>query len=362
MIAVCQLLIPHSAFAHSAFATMSINVGILGMGYMGRTHYEAYQKLADVRIRAICDNKLARAQGDMSGTAGNVLKEGIDRISMEGVHGTTNWREVVELADVDVVDICTRTPSHVELAVAALDRGKHVICEKPLARTSADAEKIVAAAERSTGIFMPAMCLRFWPEWVWAKEAVADRRYGRVLAATFRRVASMPPGWFSDGAQSGGALVDLHIHDVDFILWLFGRPASVFSRGYSKTSGEVDHVVTHYLFDGGEAPQLVTAEGSWCMAAGFEFEMSFTINCETATIDYDFARSTQALKVFRGGSTEAIACQPENGYTGELRYFTDCIRRREKPAIVTGRDAALCLKVLEAERESVNSGKAVALA
>ncbi len=77
---------------------MSINVGILGMGYMGRTHYEAYQQLPDVRVRAVCDNKLARAKGDLSGTGGNVLKEGVERIAMEGVYGTTNWREVVELA------------------------------------------------------------------------------------------------------------------------------------------------------------------------------------------------------------------------------------------------------------------------
>jgi predicted dehydrogenase len=338
---------------------MPINIGILGMGYMGRTHYEAYQQLPDVRVRAICDNKLARAQGDMTGTAGNVLKEGIDRIAMEGVYGTTNWREVVELPDVDAVDICTRTPSHVEIATAALERGKHVICEKPLARTSADARKIVEAAAGKSGIFMPAMCLRFWPEWVWAKEAVVDRRFGPVLGATFRRVASMPKGWFSDGAQSGGALVDLHIHDVDFILWLFGRPQSVFSRGYSKTSGEVDHVLTQYLFTGNDSPPLVTAEGSWCMADGFEFEMSFTINFEGGTLDYDFAGGAQALKLFREGRTEVVSCKTENGYVGELRYFTDCIRRGEKPTTVTGQDAVECLQVLEAERESVASGRLV---
>jgi predicted dehydrogenase len=340
---------------------MSINIGILGMGYMGRTHYEAYQQLAGVRVRAICDNKLARAQGDLSGTGGNVLKEGIDRIPMDGVHGTTNWREVVELPDVDAIDICVRTPGHLELAIAALERGKHVICEKPLARTSADAEKMVAAAQRARKVFMPAMCLRFWPEWVWAKEAVADRRVGRALGATFRRVASMPKGWFSDGAQSGGALIDLHIHDVDFVLWLFGRPTGVFSRGYAKTSGEVDHVVTQYLYGSKEAPQLVTAEGSWCMADGFEFEMSFTINFENGTLDYDFARGAQALKLFREGRTEIVTCKAENGYVGELRYFTDCIRRGQDLSTVTGRDAVECLKVLDAERESVLSGQHVVL-
>lgn len=340
---------------------MSLNVGIIGMGYMGRTHYEAYHQVSDVRVRAICDNKLARAQGDLSGTVGNVLKEGIERIPMQGVHGTTKWREIVELPDVDVVDICVRTPEHVELALAAFERGKHVVCEKPVARTSADAQRIVDAAERSGKVFMPAMCLRFWPEWAWAKEAVADRRFGRALGAAFRRVASMPKGWFSDGAQSGGALLDLHIHDVDFVQWLFGQPAAVYSRGYSKTSGEVDHLVTHYLFEGDKAPQLVTAEGSWCMADGFEFEMSFTINFEQGTLDYDFARGTQALKLFREGRTEVVTCKAETGYVGELRYLAECIRRGEKPSVVTGADAVACLKILEAEHQSVLSGRIVQL-
>jgi predicted dehydrogenase len=171
----------------------------------------------------------------------------------------------------------------------------------------------------------------------------------------------MPPGWFSDGAQSGGALLDLHIHDVDFILWLFGRPDSVYSRGYSQTSGEVDHVVTQYLYDRAEAPQLVTAEGCWCMAAGFEFEMSFTINFEQGTLDYDFARGAQALKLFREGRTEVVTCKAENGYVGELRYFADCIRRGDKPSVVTGRDAVECLRVLEAERRSVQQHQAISL-
>lgn len=342
--------------------SMAINVGIIGMGMMGRTHYEAYQQLPDVRVRAICDNKLARATGDLSGTSGNVLKDGVDRISMEGIHGTINWREVATHSDVDVVDICVRTPGHVELAQAAFDAGKHVLCEKPLARTSADAEKLVAAADRSGRLFMPAMCLRFWPEWVWAKQAVAERRFGRVRGATFRRVASMPRGWFSDGAQSGGALLDLHIHDVDFIQWLFGIPPRVYARGYSKTSGEIDHVLTQYLYDGGDAPELVTAEGSWCMADGFEFQMLFTINCESATIDYDFGRGAAALRLMREGNVETVACTPETGYVGELRYFTDCVRRGERPTVVTGRDAITCLKILEAERESVLSGRAIDVA
>ena len=93
------------------------------------------------------------------------------------------------------------------------------------------------------------------------------------------------------------------------------------------------------------------------MADGFEFEMSFTINFDDGTLDYDFARGSQALKLFREGRTEVVTCKAETGYVGELRYFIECIRRQEKPSIVTGRDAVECLQVLEAEGESARSGK-----
>src|ERR1051325_8728872 len=101
---------------------------------------------------------------------------------------------------------------------------------------------------------MPAMCLRFWPEWAWVKRAIDDGRFGKVLAARFRRVAE-PPGWgqhnFLEGSKSGGALLDLHIHDVDFVLQCFGRPCAVFATGYTKLSGAVDHVVAQYQFPAG---------------------------------------------------------------------------------------------------------------
>jgi len=106
----------------------------------------------------------------------------------------------------------------------------------------------VTAAQAAHGFFMPAMCLRFWPQWVWAKQAITQGAYGRVLAARFRRV-SEPPGWsrstYFNGEQSGGALLDLHIHDTDFVQFLFGRPRGVFSTGLTRFSGAIDHVVTN---------------------------------------------------------------------------------------------------------------------
>src|SRR5688500_4551953 len=149
-----------------------MKIGIIGLGMMGRTHYEAYQSIPDAQVVAVADHDPKRAAGELSGTAGNVLKEVITHLPMDKIRGTTNALDLINMSDIDVVDVCVPTTRHVEVAIEAIKAGKHVLCEKPLARTSADAEKIAAAARSGKGIFMPAMCMRFWPQWSWLKKAV----------------------------------------------------------------------------------------------------------------------------------------------------------------------------------------------
>jgi predicted dehydrogenase len=332
-------------------------IGIIGLGFMGRMHYETYQKIPDAQVVMVADKDPKRAAGDLSGGWGN-METGIQQLPMDRIRGVTEWRMLVADPNVDVVDICVATPLHVELTLAALAAGKHVLCEKPLALTSAQAREVSAAAARAKGFFMPAMCLRFWAEWEWMKRAVAEQHYGRVRAATFRRVGSMPAGWFKDGKSSGGALLDLHIHDTDFVQHLFGKPHGVFSRGYSKTSGEIDHLVTHYLYDGN---LLVCAEGSWCLADGWPFNMSFTVNCEHATIDFDLSRKETPLIVYADGKVNVIETDKHDGFFGELSYFVECVRTNTRPQRVTADDAVADLILLEAEKKSVQSGQVVML-
>src|SRR6185295_20057953 len=224
-------------------------------------------------------------------------------------------------------DICAPTQTHPELALAALQAGKHVLCEKPLARTAGEARQIADAASMAATFLMPAMCLRFWPQWVWAKKAIAENTYGRCLAARFRRVAQ-PAGWgqkfFLDGKLSGGALLDLHIHDTDFVQFCFGRPLAVFSTGFSKVSGAIDHVVTQYQVGSGAT---VSAEGSWAMTDGFGFTMSYTVVFENATADFDLARGPEPLKLYQAGEPpQTLQLKGKDGYVGELQYLLDCIR------------------------------------
>jgi predicted dehydrogenase len=326
-------------------------IGIIGLGFMGRMHIGAYGKLPGARLVAIADQDAKRARGDFSGGWGNIAGSA-DSLDMTSITGTTDFQALIRHPDVEVVDICVPTPAHETLALAALEAGKHVLCEKPLALDSVSAARIAQAAARAKGLFMPAMCMRFWPQWKWLKQAVDEGRYGRVMGATFRRVASMPPGWFSNGQMSGGALLDLHVHDTDFVFHLFGKPGAVFSRGYSKTSGRTDHIVTEYLYDRG--PALVSAEGSWCMATGFSFTMRYTVNFEQATADFDINREHQLI-VSQDGKPETIDL-PGDGYEAELAYFVECVASGRAPTLVTAEDAVAGMRILEAEQRSIESG------
>jgi predicted dehydrogenase len=232
--------------------------------------------------------------------------------------------------------------------------------EKPLARTARDAQKLAKVAAKARGMAMCAMCMRFWPGWTWLKEAVSSRRYGRVLSADFRRIASHPGGkFYCDGAACGGGILDLHIHDTDFVQYLFGIPRAVESRGYARVSGAVDHVATTYVYDGGPEAPLVTAEGSWTMQAGFPFTMHYTVNFEQATAVFDLA-APHPLTVYEPGKpVELIELPAGLGYEHEIAYFLDCVAEKRQPTTVTLAQAADAVRIVEAEVESVRAGRAV---
>jgi predicted dehydrogenase len=204
--------------------------------------------------------------------------------------------------------------------------------------------------------------LRFWPEWQAAHDAIVDGHYGRVLSARFRRVAQAP-GWghghFLSAADSGGALLDLHIHDVDFIRHCFGHPSRVFSRGHTRVSGGIDHVVSQYDTASGA---VVSAEGSWAMTPGFGFCMAYTVVLEKATLDYDSSRGTEALRRYvEGQPAETLKLDGPNGYAGQIRHFVESIRAGKAPSVVTADDGAAAVAVCEAEAESIRTGLPVSL-
>lgn len=336
-----------------------VNVAVVGLGFMGVTHLRAYQQIPGARLVAVCDAVRLPVHGVLHGVGGNIGGPDTLRLGPE-VKAYREFDELLADPRVELVDLCVPTPLHAPQAIAALRAGKHVLCEKPLARTPAIARQIVAAAREARGFFMPAMCMRFWPGWAWLKELAERKTYGKILAARFRRVCS-PPDWsrntYFKGEVSGGALLDLHIHDTDFVQYLFGRPKSVFSTGLSRFSGAIDHVVTQYRFDDGPC---VYAEGSWLLTHGFN--MGYTIMFERATLDFDLARGPEALRLDQEGKpSRTVKLKGPDGYSAELRYMIRCIQNRTPPRIVTAEDGLSAVEICAAEEKSVKTGRVVTL-
>jgi len=335
-----------------------VNVAVVGLGFMGVTHLRGYLQDKAAKVVAVCDSVRLPVNGVLAGVAGNIKKS--DDINLgKDVKVFRKLEEVLADPEVDLVDLCTPTPMHPEQAMASLAAGKNVLCEKPLARTSASARKILKTAQSSEGFLMPAMCMRFWPGWSLLKEVVDKEPYGRILTARFRRLSEMP-GWSKQGTYTGatdlgGALFDLHIHDTDFVNFLLGRPKSVFSTGVTRAGGSIDHVTTQYNFTNGPS---VYAEGSWLLTKGFN--MAYTLLCERATLDFDLARGADAMQIIEADKPlKVLKFNGPDGYGAEISYVVKCVQTGKAPTVVTASDGVTALEICEAEEKSVRSGQVV---
>jgi predicted dehydrogenase len=339
-----------------------VRVGIIGLGFMGRTHLGAYQAAAkeglSCRVAAVADPRVHELLAGASG-GGNLRTS--DAITLEaGARAETDPKAIIEAIDVDLISICTPTDTHVDLGVAAMLAGKHVVMEKPVALTTAAISKLADASRLSGRFCFPAMVMRFWPGWTLLREMIADGRFGALRTASFTRLGSRP-AWnpfYADPSRSGGALFDLHIHDADFVCWCFGRPDAV------SSGGSLDHVTTQYQYSGAGSPLHVTAEGGWDQQPGWPFRMRFVANFERATVDFDLARETPLMKA-QDGEWTAVAVPALGGYDAEIRHAVraaGAAMRGEKPTLAaTLQDAALVTEVLTAERQSVETGRPVRL-
>ena len=339
-----------------------VNVGVVGIGFMGNMHFNVYRANKRARVVAIADLNEKRLKGDWSDIAGNIGDAAAASVDLSGVATYKGADDLIASDDVKLVDICLPTHLHREYAIKALEAGKNVLCEKPISLSLEDAQEMVDASEKAKGKFMVAHCIRFWPEYALVKEMVAEGRYGRVLSATFRRLSATPiwsgDNWLLDAKKSGSALYDLHCHDVDYINYLFGRPQAVSATGVSHITSGIDHVVANYVY---EDDKQVTAEGGWLFPPAFPFAMSFTIVCEEATLDYHSGRKKALAIYLADGSTYYPEVPQGDGYINEMDYLLQCIEKNRKPEVVTARKALESLEIIVAEDESIRRKEPVRL-
>jgi predicted dehydrogenase len=338
---------------------MTVKIGLIGIGFMGKCHFESYAGIPGAKVVALCDIDKQKLSGDWSGIAGNIGGAG-QKVNLKGIRLYTQARQLFADPNVDVVDITLPTYLHARTAIAALQAGKHVICEKSMARTSAEAKRMVAAAKKARRQLFVAHCIRFWPQYAKAAEIVQSGAHGKVLSAIFTRVSPTPTwswkNWLMQSRLSGDAALDLHIHDADYILYAFGAPRRVTTRASGFERGRADHVVTTYDYG---PNMLVMAEGAWDYAPRFPFGMSFRIVMEKATLDCP--TNLQMMLHPKKGKSVAIPCAAASGYQVELRHFVDCLAKRRKSNVVSPASALASVKLIEAEVKAAKCGKPVSV-
>ncbi len=345
-----------------------VRIGLIGLGFMGSTHFRIYRSLKDAQIVALADVDPVKRKGDISSVNGNIGNDDNTKpLDLTGVKVYKDGLDLIKDKNVDVVDICVPTPYHKDYIVAALKAGKHVFSEKPLCRDLKQADEIAAAVKKARKSFYNiGMCVRAWPEYDDMKKRIDSGKYGKVISAEFRRLSrdvtysGAWQNWYVDGKRSGGALLDLHLHDTDFIRYLIGRPVSVTSFGITDkcTGGAIDHVVTNYNF--GKNGPIVMATGGWTSAEKVPFEMSFQIICEKATIRF----MSEGYKIYHtDGKVETPkinAGKLPTGWHQEIAYFVDCVKKGVKPNRWQTFDSVLDgFKIVMAEEQSVKSKKPV---
>ncbi|HEU0116190.1 MAG TPA: Gfo/Idh/MocA family oxidoreductase [Thermomicrobiales bacterium] len=332
---------------------MTVRVGVLGAGFMGGTHARAYHGLPEVEVAAI----YARS-GDRAPALAADL----------GTSWTDDLQRVLADPTIDAIDICLPTPEHRAATEAALAAGKHVLLEKPIAMTLADADALVDLAAATDKVVMIAHVLRFWPEYVELQRQVAGGDLGRPISGFASRRQPFP-AWsalFSRADLTGGAVVDMMIHDYDALNWIFGRPVAVTARGdRNPRSGGFDQVQVAIDYRNG-ASALV--DGGMMMPESYPFSSRLEVLCERGAVEYAFRAGGRSVEMGAGqneltrfgndGQPERLTPPQADPYAAECAYFLDCVRAGKPATRATPDDARAALAVALAARDSVEQGGA----
>lgn len=339
-----------------------IKIGIVGFGFMGRTHFSCYKALNKVEVVAVCDENPDTFESKKQ-IAGNIKNSGLNS-DLENVKFYSNYDAMLAEQELDAISIALPSHLHCDYTIKAFGRGLHVLCEKPISISVEQGLSMINAAQENNLILQIAHCIRFWPEYSKLKEIIDAGLLGKVKSAVFKRFSPMPKwsskNWLQNKKLSGGMLKDLHIHDSDFINHLWGLPKSVFTRCVKTKTGDIEHVVTDYMYDNNI---MVTSEASWNVPESFGFKMSFSVFLEKATITYDSSRDNTLIIFPVDGDAYSPALESGDGYSREIDYFIRCIKDK---------DAKLCdlhppskslysLKLVIAEEKSAESGSEVSI-
>lgn len=293
-----------------------LKIGILGCGYMGEMHYNCYKNIEGVKVTAIACAK----------------REEADKLCPPSdTEIYTDAAELIEKADVDAIDICLPTFLHTKFGKMAMEKVKYVFIEKPVALTLDEGRELSAKAKETGCQVQVGQVIRFWDEYVALSKIVEEKKYGEIVNADFYRLSPRPlwgqNNWMTNSKLSGGAAQDLHIHDIDYILSVFGKPEKVFSvkNTLEENNSYISTLLQYKTFP-------VTVEGSWNLPVSFPFSAGFRIRFMNAAVEYKDGKVTcyddngsSEIKIEKetlAGNVTSGNISDLGGYYNELVYFT----------------------------------------
>lgn len=338
-----------------------VRIGIVGIGFMGYIHYLAAQKVSEAKVAAVCSRDPVKLSGDWRSIRGNFGPPGA-QMDLSGVKKYAALDDLLDDPDIDLIDVCNPTAQHPDTAIRALRAGKHVLVEKAIALTTADADTMVAEAKKANRLLMVAHVLPFFPEFAFAYDAVRTGRFGKLLGGHLTRVIAKPD-WsaaIGDADATGGPAVDLHIHDTHFVGLIAGVPQAVSSTGLVNGSS-VDYLTTNYLYAPG-GPALSCSSGA-VATKGRQFVHGYELYFEKATLSY--SSGGVPLTVFTpDGKSEQPTLgdgDPVAAFTTEIQTAVDAVKSGDMPPLLSGQLARDALVLCFKECESVKTGKPAAV-
>jgi UDP-N-acetylglucosamine 3-dehydrogenase len=321
-----------------------MRVGLVGAGFMGGVHLNAYASIPEVEVVGVAD---ARMESAVAGAA------------IVGARPYASYEELVAAEDVELVDVCLPTGFHRELALKAASEGRHVILEKPIARTIEDASEILDAFPGNGPRLFVGHVVRFFPEYVAIKEKLEAGDLGTVGVVRTSRRSPFLLGWndwYADWRVSGGVLLDLVIHDFDFLRWSLGEVERVYARGVlGHEYNRLDYALTTLRFESGA---IAHVEGHWGFPGPFNYSIEVAGSRALLTAD---STEPASLELIGGASPEVPdLAAGRSPYEAELEHFVRCIATGEE-SIVEPRDAYEAIRISLAATESVLTGQPVKL-
>ncbi|MCQ2436983.1 MAG: Gfo/Idh/MocA family oxidoreductase [Clostridia bacterium] len=328
-----------------------INVAVIGCGFMGGMHAACYQALAPlgVKVAVTCDVYEAPAKA---------LAE------KYGAVPCTDLNAVLENKDIDVVDICLPTHKHVCTAVAAMKAGKDVFVEKPICIDEDEMELILKTEAETGRKVQVGQVIRFWNEYVWLKKTAEAGTYGRVLNGHFHRLSSRPEwatdGWLHKPELSGGLAVDMHVHDVDFVRYLFGEPDRVNAQAGRDANGLIQQIYAVYGYGKDVA---VSVEAGWDYPPTYPFTAGFRVKFEKASVINDVNGLTvypqegepfhpEMDAGFQGDNDIGGNISDLGGYYNELKFFVEGLKGEHALDVATVAEAIKSVKLVKKEIEA----------